>query len=266
MPPKNSAKRCKSATALQNSAPTSEAQKNALTNMFKRIESLDQTLKKCENCGEKIKSCLFKDHLSTKCSARNKIEKASDDEEIVILDEVVDVKQEPHLKSEKKISSSNIEISVSILNDSRQNNPICRVESVEKVEEVGLENDLPSEKKLRRTLSAELDVVTESSNDSEKNNRLINEFLDKNPEIFNEEFKQLEKKSTSLNESMEMSQSQRRLSGSKDFYLENFESAIKSVLDESTFCCLLDDFDFQIIKKFSLLSSNSFQFKNFSRD
>jgi len=40
-----------------------------------------------------------------------------------------------------------------------------------------------------------------------------------------------------------------------DFYLRNFTNAIESVLEQEIFSCLLDEFDREIIKKFSLLGS-----------
>ena len=51
-------------------AAPSVKEKQALSNMFKRIESSDQTLIKCTKCELMVKSCLMKDHLETKCENR----------------------------------------------------------------------------------------------------------------------------------------------------------------------------------------------------
>ena len=74
MPPKKgpttSAGKGRRASSWTTVKPPSEKDKNALTNMFKRIQSSDQTLVNCSQCQQPVKSCLMKDHLETKCEAR----------------------------------------------------------------------------------------------------------------------------------------------------------------------------------------------------
>lgn len=50
-----------------------------------------------------------------------------------------------------------------------------------------------------------------------------------------------------------------------DYYLRNFTTAIEWVLNQATFSCLFDQSDYDVIKRFSLLSSKSaavFKLKN----
>lgn len=77
-----------------NSLTASDVEKNSLSNMFKRIESTDSFLRECTLCHEKIKSCLFKDHLNTKCpfrlekcSVKNEPNTCPVEEDIIILEE-----------------------------------------------------------------------------------------------------------------------------------------------------------------------------------
>jgi hypothetical protein len=88
MPPKkqgvNSAtKRLKRASDLPE---PSQQQRTALTSMFANIESKDSTLQQCHLCQQRIKSCLFNDHLATKCPNRiGLFEKKENVDDIVFL-------------------------------------------------------------------------------------------------------------------------------------------------------------------------------------
>ena len=44
----------------------------SILKMFKKMESTDLKFKECTMCQEKVKSCLYKDHLDTKCPNRHK--------------------------------------------------------------------------------------------------------------------------------------------------------------------------------------------------
>lgn len=74
MPPKRAGgARRSSSTSSSGVALTrqpSAQEKQALSNMFKRIESSDQMLVKCSKCDRQVKSCLMRDHLETKCENR----------------------------------------------------------------------------------------------------------------------------------------------------------------------------------------------------
>lgn len=63
----------------------SSSQRNALSSMFKKIESRDSKLKECHQCQQKIKSCLFSDHLSTKCPERVSLNTNKDTDDIIFL-------------------------------------------------------------------------------------------------------------------------------------------------------------------------------------
>ena len=264
MPPKKSTKTLanplngrKSSKSLPSVDSVSDVQKNALTNMFKRIESSDQTLKECVYCHEKIKSCLMKDHLNTKCSS--KIPTNYEDE--ILFLEVKTVKNaklqgEIKIKTDNEISDDNTKV----LNLSFSK-PFCKIENVEavkmeletltvetidnpvKLEVESHDDNIFTDSVINKRLKLSAEIENESSNDSAKDNLLLNDFLDQSSEF-----------NSNTQGEAEVSNS-RRESGSRDYYLENFENAIKSVLDQTTFACLLEDFDYKTIKKFSLLKS-----------
>lgn len=63
----------------------------SILKMFKKIESTDLKFKECTLCHEKVKSCLYKDHLDTKCPNRHKMA----------------VKSEPNTVKEEKDKENN---------------------------------------------------------------------------------------------------------------------------------------------------------------
>ena len=118
MPPKKASKTLnntlsKSSSKLKNvPIKISDTDKNAISNMFKKIESKDSYLIECKQCNQKIKSCLLKDHMNTKCpnrkidsSPQKQMGNSSQNDEIIVLsdDEVVDTKIEPKNEIKEEI-------------------------------------------------------------------------------------------------------------------------------------------------------------------
>lgn len=71
-PPKRASSSFSRRSSSVMSKPPSAQEKQALSNMFKRIESTDSALVKCSKCALMIKSCLMRDHLETKCEKTSK--------------------------------------------------------------------------------------------------------------------------------------------------------------------------------------------------
>jgi len=59
---------------------------------------------------------------------------------------------------------------------------------------------------------------------------------------------------------LDNSQTKREFNHENDYYLTNFENAIKSVLNETAYSCLLNEYDIQTINKFSRLESKRLMF------
>lgn len=87
MPPKKQGSGAAIKRPKRNLLPEpSQQQRNALTIMFASIQSKDSTLQQCSLCSEQVKSCLFNDHMATKCPNRiGLVEKKESVDDIVFL-------------------------------------------------------------------------------------------------------------------------------------------------------------------------------------
>lgn len=87
MPPKKQGSGAAIKRPKRNLLPEpSQQQRNALTSMFASIQSKDSTLQQCNLCSEQVKSCLFNDHMATKCPNRiGLVEKKESVDDIVFL-------------------------------------------------------------------------------------------------------------------------------------------------------------------------------------
>lgn len=134
MPPKrgNLVSNSKRSTSLNssssnnsfNNASSTTSKNTSIMNMFKRIETNDGNLVKCEYCKLQIKSCLLNDHMSTKCEIRKSLSEKTRrerDEDISGIIFVCEKKQDEDnyendnkrlkinsIKDEVKISSCNV--------------------------------------------------------------------------------------------------------------------------------------------------------------
>lgn len=231
MPPKKASKNKNSSK----SPPVKPAEKNAISNLFNKITSKDSCLKECKLCNQKIKSCLFNDHLSTKCPNRkldtNVINNTNGDEnddndEIIFIGLNIVKNIETNVKTEKNE-----------LNE-------VKIESNFEIKET-VKLEIESEEQTSKRIK----ICDETSNDNEIDELLLK--LDyENLEKINSN--ELLANDTSQQETIIQST---QIKQEFDYNLNNFENAIKSVINEETFKHLLNDTDLEIIKKFSYLSS-----------
>ncbi len=92
--------------------------------------------------------------------------------------------------------------------------------------------------------------IVNEENSLSSDDHLINSYIDTNKEtIFTP------KKPVVSSSSPSSTQARREFNDEYDYYLNNFEAAIKSVLNERAYSCLLNDFDIQTINTFSQLPS-----------
>jgi hypothetical protein len=85
----------------------SSQQKTALSSMFKCIESRDSSYQECSMCHEKVKSCLFNDHLNTKCPNRVSLSDKKDN----INDDIIFLYVKTHgSSSSTSVPSNNLNI------------------------------------------------------------------------------------------------------------------------------------------------------------
>jgi hypothetical protein len=215
-----------------------EKGKNSIKNMFERIKSKENAFKECSNCNQKINVSLYDDHIKANCK-RNSPSSSSNCEnntDIIIIDSNIDVniKKEPI-----KIGKTDIELVE--INDN-------------------IDDDIkpPFKRYKSENMITKTDKVENFSEDSDE--KLLNNFMD-NTDISSlpshnctpEKNKEKNKNTSIHSEDSNLSFTQ--YNPDFDFYLRNFTNAIESVLEQEIFSCLLDEFDREIIKKFSLLGS-----------
>jgi hypothetical protein len=233
MPPKKASKNKNSSK----SPPVKPAEKNAISNLFNKIASKDSCLKECKLCNQKIKSCLFNDHVSTKCPNRkldtNLINKTNGDEdddndndEIIFIDSNIVENIETNVKTEKKELSK------------------VKIESNFEIKET-----VKLEIEAEEQTSKRIKICDEASNDNEIDELLLKLDYEKLEKINSSEL--VANDSTQQETIIQSTQIKQEF----DYNLNNFENAIKSVINEETFKHLLNDTDLEIIKKFSYLSS-----------
>lgn len=199
----------------------SESEKNAISKMFKRIEGSDQRVEECNLCKMKIKICLMKDHLESKCekrvrgvveqqlellTQRREVKRSVD--EIIVLDDDEDEEEtniKPLESDSKRVKTETVEPQVSVEQTTGK--------IVDKEHSPRSESDINSEDLFLNNYMDEVDSGSPSKSDF-------------------------------------------------DFYLNNFNNAIQSVLNQETFCCLLNESDYETITRFSTLSSNYYSRSN----
>ena len=276
--------------ASSKQAPANESQRNALTNMFKKIEDKDSSLKECQFCHEKIKSCLLSDHVNTKCLKRIVVSPNSDD--IVFLHSnrqaslnVIHKKISTPKSGNKKIVTNEVdevvqivkeesdlyEVDVNILNDESI--------KIEKNEEVTVKVEKKTRIEYNYKAEDEFKFVDKNEvftqfNLGKSESEVVQETIEINAskeyltlsqclDILNESEERLQEKEVKqleflVEDSITTSQystaptSQYNLED--DYYLTNFEDAIRAVYNQDSFSCLLNEFDSEVIKKFSKLS------------
>lgn len=218
--------------------PPTESQKNAISTLFKRIESSDSFMLKCGQCGATVKSCLMKDHLESKCDTTSK--KLN---ETQINEKLLDIREQRRKKSNEEtiiVLDSSIDEEDKGVKDG---GGVC-----------GGGGDEMEAKKVRVEVS---DVDGENSKEisavgDEKASKLgecgVNGEDDEDDKLLNEYL------STSNNDDENKEKSGVIKSLEFDIYLNNFTQAIESVLDQETFSCLLNEADYDVIKRFSILT------------
>jgi hypothetical protein len=223
-----------------------EKGKNSIKNMFERIKSKDNPFKECSNCNQKLKTSEYDDHLKAKCKkVKTSPSTASIDDEIIIIDSDIDLS----IKKE----------SVTVINTLKKDIQLIEVNDKMKEDDEDFK-PLIKRYKSENTIETTIEKVENFSEDSDE--KLINNFLD-NTDISSlpsrncSPIKNKENKNNTSIHSNDSNISLSQYNPDFDYYLKNFTNAIESVLDQETFSCLLDDFDREIIKKFSLLSSKS---------
>lgn len=277
MPPKKASKASnatinKSTNKKISPIKVSDTDKNAISNMFKRIESKDSLLKECKSCNQRIKSCLFNDHLATKCPNRVKDTspqrvpeyQVDNDEDIIFIssnNQVVNQTIKTELKIEKQETKvdEKKDYKTNLPKEDKQETNDLKQESETELE-LELNESLSKRRKASNSMCSEdtfntnvasnatSDFVVDKDNDSDKDDMLL--------------LSQIEAIENNIKESSFSKQNDSATSESVnkhsefDYYLNNFEKAVESVISEQTFNHLLNDFDLEIIKKFSILSSN----------
>ena len=234
-------------------------------------------LKECSMCHEKIKSCLLKDHLATKCSQRmNQIGKkkkrnlsSEDDDEVVFLgasNNKNDLTQKLQIDTPKEyaLSMCKTEQFEVVANNFSLESNFLRLKS-EKVVDLEIETEICVEitssvkeecnesfEKRRRSIKR---LRSEEENETIPvvNTALITIHLNENNQVKSESIEIVDEvKSEKLTENTDYS-------NDFDFYLNNFTNAIQSVLAEETFACLLNEEDYETIENFSSLTSDKFR-------
>lgn len=238
MPPKTKASKTlnnsKSASKLKNDpVKISETDKNAISNMFKKIESKDSYMIECKLCSQTIKSCLFTDHMNTKCPNRKidtspqKLTKVipQNDDIIVLSDDEA-----------KEIVNTKIEVQNGIKEEIKETKYETVKNEIHQIEEK-IEPDCK-----RIKMSPKLEDYDKVEFDDDKDDQLLLSSID-----------QIEKniKESSFNRENDSIKSEPTF----DYYLNNFENALQTVINQDTFSHLLNDFDRETIKKFSNLTS-----------
>ena len=294
----SSNKPIKKATASSKHAPVNESQRNALTNMFKKIEDKDSSLRECQFCHEKIKSCLLSDHVNTKCLKRIVVSPNSDD--IVFLHSnrqanlsVIQKKvSTPNSVNSKQIFTNEVEedvvhlikeefdiknevnetkLSVSILNDESINLENNEAVTVKAEQKTRIEYNYKAEDEFK--LIEKSEIFTQFNSAKSESSEVVQETIEINAskeyltlsqclDILNESDERLEEKDTQVEFLVDDSIATTQLSTAPtsqynledDYYLANFENAIRAVYNEDSFSCLLNKFDSEVIKKFSKLS------------
>jgi hypothetical protein len=275
------------------------SEKNALSNMFTKIKEKDQSLRECSACNEKVKSCLFKDHVETKCPLRMGVTIKNETiggEEIIFISEAnaslnlapkkLNIKASPNSKNaNKKIE---VNASPSIEEIQAENNLVVKSESVEIITEnkekefnfVESRNEPVHSVNQDKQLNVNIEQKTAYLNGfniietklveiSEKKTSDIVPSLAKRPRSESFEVKSkienFTNDETSNDSKYENYQELSYDTSNNDFdyYLNNFTNAIQSILTEETFACLLNKFDYEIIEKFNMLSSKKLVLRYF---
>ena len=284
----------KGCSKLKKSPPkVSETQKNALSNMFKRIESSDSNTIECPRCNEQIKSCLLKDHSVTKCKYRatNKIQESqtclnrikstqssdtiknnknnNHSDDVVILE---DLCTDKFVVEESYFSGSKFEIKSTIITRHSSSKSNISSQVKESPQKPSYENNdqinrAPSMASSKDAVKFEFEDAininpkrfkSEENNGNFCENKILNEVLSTHDTRKTQAMPE-EVPVTVLESNFESVKEEPR-EYRVDFYLENFFNAIQSVLSEKTFSCLLDSFDYETIDTFSSLSSKNLFF------
>ena len=224
-----------------------EKGKNSIKNMFERIKSKDNAFKECSNCNENIKSCQYDDHLKSKCkiikTSSSGASNCENDDDIILIDcdNELGIKKESNSSFKKEI----IEIEANNDNIKEEDDDL---------------NKHPIKRYKSEIIQTKTEIVENFNEDSDE--KLLNNFLD-NTDISSlpsrncTPVKNKEKSNNTSIHSEDSNLSFSQYNPDFDYYLKNFTNAIESVLEQETFSCLLDDFDRDIVKKFSTLKSNT---------
>ncbi len=290
MPPKKTSRLHISSEKTQKAKTTvqaNESNKNALSSMFKKIESKDSVLKECNFCNQRIKSCLFSDHINTKCPNRKMAESKhkqsdaimkncndddDDHEDIIFISSNIqsfdetsrkDIKKEERLldfESSLKLTSKTIELFPKIKDEPILYNP-----------EIEIEHG-PDEKKFKKSdiifpdenILFETNIKNDKNTDNESEDDMI---LLSHCDSFEKNSQNI----LQIPSHKEKIAFEEKNSTDFDYNLKNFEDAIKSVINQEIFSHLMNEYDCELIQKFSRLSSNFFfnyyhQFIKFNAD
>lgn len=251
---------------------SSESAKNSISNLFSKIKEKDSELKECSFCNEKVKSCLLKDHIATKCKLGTQKKRKSSEEEVVFLGRSnsqkslnqkfqIEIKRECILPSCKSEPMESVDINFSLetnfldkISKSGTNLEI-RAELCTEINSCTNEEANESfeikQRSVKRLKSEEKEENETKMEEKalKKQNEIITANLDKNNDLKSESMDISTQKTDNEIDKM-------AYSSDFDFYLINFTNAIQSVLAEETFACLLNQEDYEIIEKFSNLKSN----------
>ena len=244
--------------------------KNSISNLFNKIQERDSSLKECSFCKEKIKSCLLKDHLATKCVQRAISATVCQDDEIIFLGESntptkMNRKFKIDIKTETKISYKNepIEcVNISYIADEKEE---VKNEIAKPITNVTLAEPAPKRRSISQLKSTETPLLADkkelTAEKLDEDDLLLQDYLNKSDQLLTEEAQTQEKASKPVlveaaQKSNQIESADVTIPDESDYYLNNFTNAIQSVLAEETFACLLDTADYEVIEKFSNLKSN----------
>jgi hypothetical protein len=243
--------------------------KNSISNLFSKIQEKDSQFKECPMCNEKIKSCLLKDHLATKCCQRMS-QIGQEKEEVIFMGKSkstndinqnlqIEIKKESIVTSETKPLDC-VDINFSLKSNEKdmrsKKRSIVEIKS-ELIDEVNnFENEELNEVSTeKRRPMKKLRSEDKEDTDAKSNQDLT---LTKNLSSEDDHAKLDSMDTFSQNQNIvnDIKKEKTQYSNEFDFYLINFTNAIQSVIAEETFACLLNSEDVEIIEKFSNLQSN----------
>jgi hypothetical protein len=260
MPPKKALNK-----QAKNTLEIAQPAKNSISNLFSKIQEKDSQFKECLMCKEKIKSCLLKDHLATKCGHRVS-QIGQEKEEVIFLGKSkssndinqnlqIEIKKESIVLTSETKPLDCVDVNFSFKSNEKdirsKKRSIVEIKS-ELIDEI---NNFENEELNEFSAEKCRPLKKRRSQDKEGTDTKSNQDLALTKNLSSEDdHAKLDSMDTSSQNDMKKEKT--KYSDEFDFYLINFTNAIQSVIAEVTFACLLNVEDIEIIEKFSNLQSN----------